>query len=121
SVHGNVLSVGGKRYRYGIGTHTNSTIEYQVPKNSSTFSFIAGIDDEVESANVKFIVMGDGKLLWESQTQYGFEKDLPVISLDIKNISRLTLVATSERSISGGHADWVNPIIALAEPSDVND
>lgn len=121
SVHGNVLSVGGKRYRYGLGTHTNSTIEYQVPKNSSTFSFIAGIDDEVESANVKFIVMGDGKLLWESQTQYGFEKDLPVISLDIKNIDRLTLVATSERSINSGHADWVNPIITLTTPTNPNE
>jgi len=116
SVDGNTLSVGGKRYRYGIGTHTNSTIEYQLPENSSKFSFIAGIDDEVGSANVQFTVLGDRKVLWRSSTQYGAEKDLPVISLDIKNVKRLMLIASSKGSINGGHADWINPIITLAEP-----
>lgn len=120
SVNGNTLSIGGKRYRYGIGTHSNSSIEYQLPTNSSKFSFIAGIDDEVESANITFTVFGDRKVLWRSSTQYGKEKNLPIISLDITNVKRLKLVATSKDSINYGHADWVNPIITLGEPAHIN-
>ena len=58
SVGGNRLVVDNKEYTDGIGTHSNSIIEYDIPEGYSTFSTIAGLDKECinhsEGATVKF-------------------------------------------------------------------
>jgi alpha-galactosidase len=58
SVGGNKLVVDGKEYSNGIGTHSNSIIEYDVPEGYDTFLSLAGLDREcvthTEGATVKF-------------------------------------------------------------------
>ena len=60
SVMGNKLIVDNKEYAYGIGTHANSIIEYDIPEGYDTFSAIAGLDKEsishTDGASVKFHV-----------------------------------------------------------------
>jgi alpha-galactosidase len=60
SVGGNTLVVENKEYAEGIGTHSNSIIEYDIPDGYGTFSAIAGLDKECinhpEGATVKFHV-----------------------------------------------------------------
>jgi len=60
SVFGNKLIVDNKEYADGIGTHSNSIIEYDIPDGYDTFSAIAGLDKECinhhEGATVKFHV-----------------------------------------------------------------
>jgi alpha-galactosidase len=60
SVGGNTLEVENKKYTDGIGTHSNSIIEYDIPDGYDTFSAIAGLDKECinhpEGATVKFHV-----------------------------------------------------------------
>ena len=60
SVGGNNLVVDGKEYANGIGTHSNSIIEYDIPEGYDTFSALAGLDKEcishTEGATVKFHV-----------------------------------------------------------------
>ena len=60
SVFGNTLIVDNKEYANGIGTHSNSIIEYDIPEGFDTFSAIAGLDKECinhkEGATVRFHV-----------------------------------------------------------------
>lgn len=115
SLNGTVLTVAGKRFADGLGTHANSQIDYALPTNAQEFSFIAGLDDEVESASVKFSVWGDGKLIWESTPFYGAEKNLIPVILNIQNVKILSLRVSGLDDISSDHADWVQPIVSLIE------
>jgi hypothetical protein len=58
SVGGNTLIVDNKEYAGGIGTHSNSIIEYDIPEGYDTLAFLAGLDkecvDHTEGATVKF-------------------------------------------------------------------
>ena len=60
SVGGNKLIVDNNVYATGIGTHSTSVIEYDVPGGYETFSALAGLDkeciDHAEGATVKFHV-----------------------------------------------------------------
>ena len=60
SVSGGILTVNKKEYRNGIGTHSNSIIEYNLPEGYDTFTALAGLDkqcvEHTEGATVKFHV-----------------------------------------------------------------
>ncbi len=60
SVGGNKLIVDNNKYANGIGTHSNSIIEYDIPEGYDMFSALAGLDkecvDHTEGATVKFHV-----------------------------------------------------------------
>ena len=115
SFDGNHLSLDNRRYAQGIGTHANSDIQYQLPAGASEFSFIAGLDDEVGTADVQFSVWGDGKLLWQSKPYLGHERDLEMQTIDIRGVQRLNLKVAALKDDKWDHADWVNTIITFAE------
>lgn len=60
SVGGAALIVDNVEYSNGIGTHSNSVIEYDLPEGYDTFTAKAGLDkeciDHTEGATVKFLV-----------------------------------------------------------------
>jgi alpha-galactosidase len=60
SVEGNTLNVDGKDYLNGIGTHSTSIIEYDIPEGVRRFTAKAGLDKEciqhLEGATVQFFV-----------------------------------------------------------------
>ena len=60
SVGGTALTVDGKVYANGIGTHSVSMIEFDIPEGYTQFSAIAALDDECmqhpEGATVKFLI-----------------------------------------------------------------
>ncbi|WP_328667182.1 NPCBM/NEW2 domain-containing protein [Streptomyces sp. NBC_00322] len=66
---GNTLTIGGKTYPKGLGTHADSGIYYWLGGSCQQFSAEVGIDDEVDSTvpagqgRVQFGVYGDGRLL----------------------------------------------------------
>lgn len=110
---GTTLSIGGKRYSNGFGVHASSTVNFQLPENAKSLSFIAGLDSAVVSANVTFYVWGDGRLLWQSPLLTHSEKDSKATTVDITGVKELSLKVSSMGDISADHADWVNPIITL--------
>lgn len=116
SVSGNSLRLAGKRYASGFGTHVNSVIEFDLPHNSEKLSFLAGVDDAVESTEVRFQVQGDGRVLWQSPIHYGSEKNLQPVELDITGVARLSLRAYAIKSINSGHVNWVSPVITHKLP-----
>lgn len=48
SVDGNPLSLGGKVYQKGLGTHSSAVIAYKLPADCVEIAAVVGLDDEVE-------------------------------------------------------------------------
>ena len=69
SVDGHTLTIGGKQFARGFGTHAESELRVNLDGGSQKFSASVGVDDEVNgnvASSVEFIVRGDGKVLWKS-------------------------------------------------------
>lgn len=113
SFDGNYLSVDGRRYAQGIGTHATSDIQYQLPAGAKEFSFIAALDDEVGTADVQFSVWGDDKLLWQSSPIYGYERNVATQKVDVSGISKLNLKVAPLKDDKWDHANWVNAVISI--------
>lgn len=114
SVDSHPLSIGGKHFAYGLGTHTVSHIIYNLPPGATRFEFMVGVDNEAGgSSDMQFSVWGDGKKLWESPVYYGYEDTIKTESIDITNIRELILHVDPVSGMSGDHADWINPIITF--------
>lgn len=115
NVNGNPLRANDRRYAKGLGTHANSVIEFNLPPHSNLFNVAVALDDDVESASVKFSVWGDDRLLWESRNHYGAEKP-EHIEINLESLQRLRLQVDGINDIGGDHANWLNPVITLAVP-----
>lgn len=124
SVNRNRLTANNQRYAIGLGTHANSVIEYKLPQNSKSLSLLVALDDEVESASVKFSVWDEGKLLWESKNHYGAEEP-EAAEIDVSGTTLLRLRVDGINDISGDHANWLSPVLTLdtnsgASPPEIN-
>jgi hypothetical protein len=117
SFDGNHLSLANRRYAQGIGTHASSDIQYQLPEGASEFSFNAGLDDEVGTADVQFSVWGDDKLLWQSEPFFGHERDFSTHSIDVRGVQKLNLKVAPLKDDKWDHADWINTVITFAATS----
>jgi alpha-galactosidase len=109
AVTGKPLSVGGKTFERGLGTHADSVIRLQLEGGSEMFTAFVGVDDAATSdqAIITFRVVGDGKTLWKSP---GMKRGQPAqkAEVDVKGIKKLLLLADSNGDISFGHADWAD-------------
>lgn len=122
SVSGHALSIGGKTFDNGVGTHADSLWIINLHGTADRFTAKAGVDDEVadrvkaagpntHEGSVRFTVLGDGKTLFHSKrVNVG---DVPVpIDVDLKGIKLLELkVSTVGSNNTDDHADWVNAAI----------
>jgi hypothetical protein len=120
SFDGKTLSIANRRYAQGIGTHSRSDIQYQLPDDADTFSFKVGLDDEVGTAEVQFSVWGDDQLLWQSAPLYGYERSAPTHSLNVRGVKKLTLKVDPLKEDKWDHADWINPVISRLTSIEIN-
>jgi sialate O-acetylesterase len=107
SVSGNPISIGGKRFASGIGTHAQSSLALDLGRAATRFSAQVGLDDETGGGGtVEFRVLGDGKLLWSSGIMKG--KDAAkVIDVDLTGIRKIILqVGDANDGRDNDHADW---------------
>ncbi len=91
SIDGNQLTVAGKVYKKGFGTHSNSIIEFDIPEGYSTFKAICSFDDEVLKANdgvtIEFLVYTQDPAITNSVevaldlTELGFEGECVIRDL----------------------------------------
>jgi hypothetical protein len=103
------LSVGGRRYQTGFGTHAISRIEISFPARYKTFTGSCGVDDEVQTrGSVVFKILNGEKVLFESPLMKGGMKAAD-FSVPVDGLSSLALIVGD-----GGdddhfdHADWVD-------------
>ncbi len=109
AVTGKPMSIGGKTFERGLGTHTDSLVRLQLKGGSEKFLAFVGVDDAATSdqATITFRVVGDGKTLWKSP---GMKRGQPArqVEVDVKGVKTLLLLADSGGDISFGHADWAD-------------
>ena len=106
SIENNPMSIGGKEYTSGVGTHANSVMYIQL-NGAQRFQAWVGVDDETAGkGTVRFRVYGDGQKLFDSGTMKGSEPAKRV-DLAVDEIQSLVLLATSTGDGKNfDHADW---------------
>ena len=112
---GNHISVGGKTYRRGVGTHANSEIIYDIKGLFKYFAFVVGIDDNNDnnSNKIEFNVYGDGKKLWGSGVVNKSNGSMN-IKINIEGIQKLLLeVLDGGDGIDKDYADWANAYLSI--------
>ncbi|MCX5202263.1 NPCBM/NEW2 domain-containing protein [Streptomyces sp. NBC_00237] len=104
---GRMLTLAGKTYDKGIGTHADSGIEVYTGGRCTAFTADVGIDDEINGyGEVAFSVEADGKVLWTSPKVTGASATVPVdVKLDGARHVRLKVTDTNNAK-SGDHGDW---------------
>ncbi len=114
SVGGNTLSVGGKTYQHGIGTHAESIFRINLKKAAANFTAKVGLDDEAtQQGAVIFEVLVDGKVKARTPIMRVGEPARE-ISVNLRGAKELMLlVKPGANGIDWDHADWLDPIITL--------
>jgi alpha-galactosidase len=116
SVDGHPLSLDGKRFEHGLGTHANSTFHIALGGNGDRFTATVGVDDEVDKkGSVVFKVIGDGKTLWDSGVLRGGDPAKEV-AVALEGVKVLVLaVGDAGDGIDHDHADWADARIVMKE------
>jgi len=110
SIDGKTLTIAGKTFERGFGSHSESSLTILLEGKATLFSAQVGIDDEVKGQKpaAEFIVIGDGNKLWASGIMHLGDAAKPC-SVDLTGVKRLELHVTD-----GGngnyydHVDWVD-------------
>ncbi len=111
SVEGHPLTIGGKRFERGFGTHAAGLLRVNLDGGAQKFSASVGVDDEVNgnaASSVEFIVRGDGRVLWQSGAMRAGApaKDCEV---DLAGVKSLVLeVSDAGDGENFDHADWAD-------------
>ena len=111
SVEGHTLTIGGKEFARGFGTHAESTLRVNLDGGAQKFSARTGVDDEVNknpASSIEFIVRGDGKALWKSGVMKAGDaaRDCDV---NLDGVKSLVLEVTdADDGNSFDHADWAD-------------
>ncbi|HEV2210733.1 MAG TPA: NPCBM/NEW2 domain-containing protein [Verrucomicrobiae bacterium] len=118
SVEGHALSIGGRHFEHGLGTHAVSTFRLGLGGTAERFTAWAGVDDEVgQLGSVQFRVIGDGRTLWESAVLHGGQPAAEA-SVDLHGVKTLILlVDDGGDGIDHDHADWADAQIIMASGS----
>jgi alpha-galactosidase len=110
SVDGRTITIAGKTFERGFGTHSESSLLIQLNGKATSFTAQVGIDDEVSGHDpaVEFVLYGDKKKLWSSGI-IRLGDAAKNCSVQLTGIQKLELVVTD-----GGngnyydHADWAD-------------
>lgn len=111
---GSKVRVNGVYSPKGIYLHPNGdrlgSVKYPLPGKFRSFKAKVGINDSANGSvtPVTFRVLGDGRLLWQSEPmQKG--KVLQAVSVPIANVKVLELQVESEGDYTGAHCVWIEP------------
>jgi alpha-galactosidase len=111
SVTGRPLTIGGKEFARGFGTHADSILRVSLDGGAEKFSAKVGVDDDVNNnpaASVEFFVIGDGHELWSSGVMHAGDaaKDCEVELAGVKSL--VLKVGDAGDGINYDHADWAD-------------
>ena len=123
SVEGNPLTIAGRKFDRGVGTHAVSTLLLKLDGKASRFSASVGVDQETgnNKASIEFFVVGDKKILWQSGVMHILDQAQDV-DLDVSGIRQLGLLVTgSTDGIDYDHADWCDAKLELTSPRSASD
>ncbi len=114
SVYNRRLTIAGRVFQRGIGTHANSTIPLELDGNAVELSGWVGVDDETNGrGSIVFQIKADGKEIWNSGLMRPGDA-AKEFSLDVKGVKSLVLLATDGGDgFDYDHADWADLKITM--------
>jgi hypothetical protein len=110
NINGGPLSIGGKAFTDGIGSHAPSKIAFSLQGKFSRFSCLAGLDatSSRESQGVIYSVLADGREIFKSPKLKADADPFP-IEVSVAGVKELILYADNvEFNNTGSNIDWVN-------------
>ena len=109
SVDGNPITIAGKQFSRGVGTHAGSEIIFKLDGQAVSFDAQIGVDAEITGqGTVVFIVIGDNEELYNSGTMQN-NHSARSINVNISGVKQLHLIVSdSGDGIDYDHADWAN-------------
>jgi alpha-galactosidase len=126
SITSKPLSLAGKTYAAGVGTHAMSETVLELDGRVQSFAGRVGVDDNAgnKAASIEFIFTGDGRELWRSGVCRLGEAARP-FDVKLAGIKQLELLVTDAGDgVSYDHADWVEAVFthegaapAVADPT----
>lgn len=108
SITGKPLSIAGRKFEHGLGTHADSVSTLSLDGAVERFSAMVGVDDDAGSsqASISFKIVGDGKTLWKTGVMRLGEPAKPV-EVNLKGVKTLVLVVDSAGDgMAYDHGDW---------------
>jgi alpha-galactosidase len=110
SIDNKILTIGGKTFERGFGSHSESSLTILLNGKATVFLAQVGIDDEVAGHEpaAEFVVYGDNKKLWSSGVMRLGDAARPC-SVKLAGVQKLELAVT-DGGIGNyyGHVDWVD-------------
>lgn len=110
ATNGKPLTVDGYHFTKGFGIHANSEIVFDLDKKYREFHFMYALDDFSKGGLVRFKVIGDGRLLWQSRKISRFSPVRPQL-VNVGGVKELKLIVDGLDSINDDHADWLYPVL----------
>lgn len=109
SVTGAPLSIGGRAFERGIGSHAISRMLFDLGGKALKLQGLAGPDDtNLFTTNLEFKIIGDGRELWHSGVMKRGDAAKP-FDVDLSGIDKvLLLVDMCDDEFMYDHADWVD-------------
>lgn len=105
SVENHTLSISGRSYVFGIGTHANSSLTYRIDGKYSKFHSVVGLDDESACGDgAIWIVRADQKVIYTSEVLTSRMSD--TIDVDIAGVNVLELETKENANNFCDHTDW---------------
>ncbi|MDA0840089.1 MAG: NPCBM/NEW2 domain-containing protein [Planctomycetota bacterium] len=106
NVIGQAINMQDKTFSKALGTHAKSQVVYYTGGQFKRFKVHPGLDQSVEDGTVDFLVLADGKPIYESKTITPYSKTEP-LDLDITGCKVLELrVGSGGDGINGDWAIW---------------
>ena len=128
SIEGTPISLGGKTYEHGVGTHAVSSQILDVAGEVLSFDAVVGIDDDMlkyadrptapersSKSSVKFIVFADGRVAAASPILREGERPY-VLHADLKGAKTVELfVCDAQDGEQWDHADWCDAYFTVTD------
>ena len=114
------ILVNGKPVKEGLSMHPPHSgytrVAYVIGRSAQKLIGSVGMSEDephFKPQPTRFVIMGDGKLLWRSKSIAGFGMQ-DAFNLKISNVDLLELRIYSETfNITGSHAVWIDPQVDL--------
>lgn len=108
SIKGQTMTMGGRMFHRGIGTHAYSRIVYKRPEGHDMFAATIGCDQKALVGSLVFVVEGDGRELFRSPVFRVDTKPLK-IQVPIGGTREIALIVEDGGDrINADHANWAN-------------
>lgn len=115
SMRGQPLSIGGRRFEKGVGTHARSTVWLDLGGDALRFVAVVGVDDAAAGpASIQFRVAGDGRRLFETPILRMGEAP-QAVDIDVRGVRYLLLeVRDGGDGVEFDHANWAEARVVTA-------